>query len=160
MADHISNARRSWNMSRIRSGNTRPELLVRSFLHRVGLRFRLHNRTLLGCPDLVFSQARTAVFVHGCFWHRHGGCRLATTPGTNTKFWQNKFRDNVDRDSRVMAQLENLGWNVEIVWECEISTFGRLEALALTVLALQNSTQRWSSGCSEEVLSRTLADFA
>lgn len=141
MADQIPDARRSWNMSRIRGGDTRPELLVRSFLHGVGLRFRVHERTLPGRPDLVFKRARTVVFVHGCFWHRHANCRLATTPSKNNEFWHVKFRSNVERDSRVVAQLEQLGWNVEIVWECEIGAVGRLEALALTILSLQESAR-------------------
>ena len=129
-------------MSRIRGGDTQPEMLVRSFLHRVGLRFRLHDRTLPGRPDLVFRRARTAVFVHGCFWHRHPSCHLATTPGTNQEFWQAKFRSNVDRDTRVLAQLNALGWNAEVIWECEIASAGRLEELAFTILALQGAARR------------------
>jgi DNA mismatch endonuclease, patch repair protein len=106
-------------MSGIRGKNTKPEMVVRSFLHRAGLRFRLHAK-LPGKPDLVLPLYRTAIFVHGCFWHRHRNCRYATTPANNAEFWQEKFATNVQRDDRAKRALEELGWTVEVVWACEL----------------------------------------
>jgi DNA mismatch endonuclease (patch repair protein) len=114
-------------MSRIGSKNTQPEKTVRSVLHRLGFRFRLHRRDLPGKPDVVLPRYKTAVFVQGCFWHRHEGCRDSTTPKTNTAFWLEKFRRNVERDTKVHAALVAAGWRVLIVWECETV---RLEKLA------------------------------
>lgn len=107
-------------MSRIRGRNTAPERAVRSILHRLGFRFRLHVRGLPGSPDIVLPRHRTAVFVHGCYWHRHPGCRAATTPSSNQAFWLAKFSENVARDSIKQESLENAGWRVFVVWECEI----------------------------------------
>lgn len=106
-------------MSRIRGKDTKPELTVRSFLHRAGLRFRLHAK-LPGKPDLVLPKYRTAVFVHGCFWHRHEGCRYATTPTSNPVFWREKFTSNVRRDAKVKKQLEVSGWRVFVIWACQL----------------------------------------
>ena len=115
-------------MSGIRGKDTQPEKLVRSLLHREGLRFRLHAK-LPGKPDLAFPKHRTVVFVHGCFWHRHANCRYATTPASNTGFWQAKFESNVVRDRAVVRRLRRSGWRVFIVWACAI-TEGRMKALA------------------------------
>lgn len=120
MVDTISEERRSWNMSRIKGRNTGPEVRLRSLLHRAGFRFRLHAKELPGKPDFVLPKYRTAIFVHGCFWHRHEGCRNATTPSTRTKFWQAKFDGNVERDRRNSAALEAAGWTVITVWECDL----------------------------------------
>ena len=120
MADTISVARRAWNMSRIRGRDTAPEVAVRSILHRAGFRFRLHARGLPGRPDIVLSRYRTTVFVHGCFWHRHEGCRNATTPSSNRGFWQAKLAENVRRDRRNMEDLRKAGWRVSVVWECDV----------------------------------------
>ncbi|HEU4591761.1 MAG TPA: very short patch repair endonuclease [Steroidobacteraceae bacterium] len=119
MADVVDRATRSRMMSGIRGKNTKPELVVRSFLHRAGLRFRLHAK-LPGKPDLVLPRYRTAVFVHGCFWHRHENCRYATTPANNATFWQEKFSSNVQRDRRTKQALQGLGWRVEVIWACEL----------------------------------------
>lgn len=119
MVDTLSQERRSWNMSRVRSKNTKPEMLVRSLLHRDGYRFRLHKKGLSGKPDIVLARYRTVIFVHGCFWHRHKGCYDTTTPKTRTAFWKNKFKENMRRDNSIVAALNDLGWNVIIVWECE-----------------------------------------
>jgi DNA mismatch endonuclease (patch repair protein) len=118
MVDTISAERRSWNMSRIGSRNTKPEL--RSMLHRQGFRFRLHARKLQGHPDIVLPKYRSVIFVHGCFWHRHPGCRNATTPSTRPEFWAEKFERNVERDAHNCAALEAAGWNVFVVWECDL----------------------------------------
>ena len=106
-------------MSRIRAKNTKPELRVRSLLHRMGFRFRLHRRDLPGNPDIVLPKHRTAILVNGCFWHRHQGCRFAYTPKSNQEFWQSKFEKNVERDLLKDEQLRQLGWQVTTVWECE-----------------------------------------
>lgn len=120
MTDILTKAQRSALMSRIRSAHTAPERQVRSLLHSLGLRFRLHTGELPGRPDIVLLRHRTAVFVHGCFWHRHQGCVGATTPKSNRAFWQLKFRRNRARDRRNLAQLKKLGWRTIVVWECEL----------------------------------------
>jgi DNA mismatch endonuclease (patch repair protein) len=122
MVDTISAERRSWNMSRIKGRDTAPERQLRSLLHRSGFRFRLHDRRLPGRPDIILPKYRTAVFVHGCFWHRHEGCRYATTPSTRPDFWHEKFEGNVRRDADNRTALENAGWNVLTVWECELKS--------------------------------------
>lgn len=119
MADTHTPEQRSYNMSRIRSGNTLPELIVRSIVHKMGYRYRLHRRDLPGKPDLVFPSRNKVIFVHGCFWHMHD-CRYGTVkPKTNTDYWQPKRLSNVERDKRHIAELENAGWKVLIVWECQ-----------------------------------------
>lgn len=119
MVDSLTKERRSWNMSRVRSKDTKPELVVRSILHRNGYRFRLHKKGLPGKPDIVLAKYHTVIFVHGCFWHRHKNCPDATVPKTRTDFWSQKFSQNVERDKKVQTALCQLGWNVIIVWECE-----------------------------------------
>jgi DNA mismatch endonuclease (patch repair protein) len=120
--DRLTSAQRSWNMSRIRGRDTQPELLVRSALHRAGYRFRLHRKDLPGRPDIVLPKYRTVVFVHGCFWHRHAGCRFTYTPKSRIAFWQNKFDANVERDRLARDKLRRLGWNVATVWECQAAS--------------------------------------
>lgn len=107
-------------MSRIKGRDTGPEMRLRSLLHRAGFRFRLHPKELSGKPDIVLPKYHAVIFVHGCFWHRHDGCRNATTPSTRTDFWQAKFDGNVERDKRNRAALETAGWTVITVWECEL----------------------------------------
>lgn len=119
-------AARSKNMAAIRGRNTTPELRVRSLLHRLGYRFRLHLGDLPGSPDVVLPKYRTVVFVHGCFWHRHPGCRYATTPRNRAEFWERKFEQNVERDRRQQEQLIAMGWRVMVVWECELRDFPSL----------------------------------
>lgn len=118
--DRLSKTERSRNMARIRSRNTRPEKMVRSLLHRMGYRFRLHSKSLPGHPDVVLPRYHTVLFVHGCFWHRHRGCEYATTPKTRTHFWTEKFKANAVRDRRVIRELRQLEWHVLVVWECEL----------------------------------------
>lgn len=126
---------RSKNMSSIRSSNTRPELFVRSYLHRIGLRFRLHDKSLPGSPDIVVPRLKTVIFVHGCFWHRHVGCAFTTTPATNVEFWARKFAENTSRDRRVVTSLHALGWRVRVLWACQLGKFGALDALAVDLLS-------------------------
>lgn len=114
-------------MRAVKRSDTKPEVLVRKLLHRLGLRFRLHRKDLPGSPDIILPKLNTAVFVHGCFWHRHPGCRYATTPKTRQDFWLPKFAANVERDSRKEAQLRELGWRVLTVWECETRDLQSLE---------------------------------
>ncbi|MGE4519058.1 MAG: very short patch repair endonuclease [Desulfobacteraceae bacterium] len=118
--DNLTRAHRSWNMSRIKSRDTKPELIVRSILHRMGYRFRLHRKDLPGKPDIVLSKYNTIIFVHGCFWHRHEGCKYAYFPKSKVDFWEAKFQANIKRDAEVLDQLSEMGWNVLIIWECEV----------------------------------------
>ncbi len=120
MTDHLAPEKRAWNMSRVRSRHTKPELIIRSLLHRAGFRFRIKNNKLPGSPDIVLPKYKTAIFVHGCYWHRHEGCSKASMPKSNQEFWQKKFDGNVARDRRVKKELEQLQWRVLVLWECEI----------------------------------------
>jgi DNA mismatch endonuclease, patch repair protein len=119
--DIVSPAHRSKIMSRIRGKGTKPELEVRKAAHKLGYRFRLHRSDLPGSPDLVFPSKNVALFVHGCFWHRHEDCRYSYRPKSNIEFWQRKFKNNVARDGRAKVELERMGWRVVIIWECEIA---------------------------------------
>jgi DNA mismatch endonuclease (patch repair protein) len=118
--DIWSKQKRSEVMSHIRSKNTKPELAVRSMLHRNGFRFRVHRRDLPGCPDIVLPKYRAVVFVHGCFWHLHEGCRDGTVPKTQHEKWKAKLERNVERDKLHYDCLKNAGWKVLVLWECEI----------------------------------------
>jgi DNA mismatch endonuclease (patch repair protein) len=118
--DSWSKSKRSEVMSHIRSKDTKPELVVRSMLHRAGLRYSLQRKDLPGRPDIVLQKYRAVVFVHGCFWHRHKGCRVATTPKSHKEYWLEKFAINVARDKRNIKCLENAGWKVMVVWGCEV----------------------------------------
>ena len=134
MSDTLSQTQRSYNMSRIRGKNTKPEILVRKGLHARGFRFRLHNKKLPGNPDIVLPKYGVAIMVNGCFWHGHKGCRYATKPKTNVEFWEIKIAGNLHRDEVTNAHLEALGWHVITVWECELRgksiVASRLDALA------------------------------
>lgn len=129
MVDIVDTETRSRMMSNIRGKDTKPELLLRRALHARGFRYRLHYKGLPGRPDLLFPKYRAAIFVHGCFWHRHPGCSKATTPATRADFWQNKFAENTARDQRNIEQLRSASWRVLVVWECELAK----NALAPTV---------------------------
>lgn len=120
MADKITPEHRSWNMSRIKGKDTKIEVKVRSWLFAKGFRFRKNDRRYPGTPDVVLPKYRTVIFINGCFWHRHEGCRYATTPKTRTEFWQKKFDRNVANDIRHKEELEAMGWNVITLWECEL----------------------------------------
>ena len=128
---------RSWVMSRVRSKDTSPELRVRSLIHRAGYRYRLHVRKLPGSPDMVMRKYRTVVFVNGCFWHRHPGCKQASTPKTNVDYWQGKFERNVARAEKNHAALRRDGWKVVIIWECQTRPTQELSELLTEVLPPQ-----------------------
>jgi DNA mismatch endonuclease, patch repair protein len=108
-------------MSQIRGSDTKPEIAVRSYLHGNGLRFRIHDKKLPGKPDLALKKYNTAIFIDGCFWHRHKGCKYSYTPKSRVKFWRTKFENNIKRDNEVNGLLKDLSWNVIRIWECEIS---------------------------------------
>jgi DNA mismatch endonuclease (patch repair protein) len=133
MVDRLTPERRSWNMSRIRAGDTGPEKAVRSLLHGMGFRFRLRPGNLPGRPDIVLPKYRTAIFVHGCFWHRHEGCPFAYNPKTRPEFWEKKFEDNIHRDRKVRDQLGKQNWNVIMVWECELKNTDKLSRRLIRV---------------------------
>ncbi len=137
MADTISKLHRSWVMSRVPSKHTKPERVARSLLHTLGFRFTVNgprNRTLPGKPDIVLPGRKAVVFVHGCFWHRHPGCKIATTPKTNRDYWQAKFARNVERDQANQTELERLGWKVIVIWECELKNLDTVAARLINEL--------------------------
>lgn len=141
MTDVVNSETRSRMMSGIRGKDTRPELALRKALHARGFRYRLHGQRVMGRPDLVLNRHRAVIFVHGCFWHRHGGCRYTTTPATRPAFWQAKFDANVRRDREVREALVNDCWRVAIVWECSLRRPEQVAATAdLLVAWLQGKT--------------------
>lgn len=133
MTDIVDPETRSAMMSGIRGKNTKPEILVRRFLHRLGFRFQLHRRDLPGRPDIVLPKYRTVVEVRGCFWHRHEGCPYAYTPKSNREFWETKLNGNQERDRRNLRELKKLGWRVIEVWECELMDDLTLQTLPSTI---------------------------
>lgn len=143
MADTLTKPQRSALMAKIRSKDTKPELAVRSLLHRLGYRFRLHRRDLPGSPDIVLPKHRTVIFVHGCFWHRHAGCRHATTPATRARFWRLKFEGNMARDRRVKAALRRGGWRVVTIWECDVKRLVERPGRARRILERPQAVTAW-----------------
>jgi len=134
MVDVHSSQQRSYNMSRIKSRNTSPELAVRRIVYALGYRYRLHCRDLIGRPDLVFRRKRKVVLVHGCFWHRHNCKQGRVTPKTREDFWKAKFAANKKRDTKVIRTLKRDGWNVLVVWECQLSDTDKLKTLLVGFL--------------------------
>jgi DNA mismatch endonuclease, patch repair protein len=137
--------KRSAIMARIGPKNTAPEIVVRRILHRLGFRFRLHRRDLPGTPDIVLVRQRIVLQVHGCFWHRHGGCRFAYTPKSRVEFWSAKFARNVIRDEEVAQKLTALGWRTHVIWECETFDLATLEKRLIAVLTPKNKFQEQRS---------------
>jgi DNA mismatch endonuclease (patch repair protein) len=121
MTDTISSEHRSWNMSQIKGENTKPEMIVRSYLHNAGIRFRLHDKSLPGKPDIILRKYKIVVFIDGCFWHRHKGCKFSYNPKSREEFWQIKFDNNVCRDKKVNEMYRKLPWQIIRIWECEIN---------------------------------------
>lgn len=142
MADIVDRKTRSRMMAGIRGKDTKPELVLRRALHARGFRYRLHAANLPGRPDLVLPRYRTVIFVHGCFWHRHEGCRYATTPASNVAFWERKFRQNVERDREVRKRLKEAGWRVAIVWECGLKGDGVEETVEMVAEWLKAAVGR------------------
>lgn len=129
--DRHTPEQRHRNMAAVKGKNTKPEIAVRKLLHKLGYRFRLHRKDLPGNPDIVLPKHKTVIFIHGCFWHRHTGCKYASTPSSNTVFWEKKFEENVARDRKNIEKLETLGWKVITIWGCEVNEEERvLSALA------------------------------
>jgi DNA mismatch endonuclease (patch repair protein) len=130
MADVHSEKVRSYNMSRIRSKDTKPEMIVRKFLFSKGFRYRLHDKNLAGTPDVVLPKYKTVLFIHGCFWHGHEGCRYFVVPKTRTEWWLNKINANHAKDFIAEDKLRSLGWRIIIIWECELKPGRRETALS------------------------------
>ena len=120
MSDRLSKEKRSWNMSRIKGKDTKYEVAVRKYLFSKGFRFRKNDKRYPGKPDIVLPKYKTVIFINGCFWHRHEGCKDATIPKTRTEFWNDKFIKNVSNDKKNVLELEKLGWTVLTIWECEL----------------------------------------
>lgn len=137
MADCHDKETRSYNMSRIRSKNTKPEELVRKYLFSQGFRYRKNDNRLPGKPDIVLPKYKTVIFVNGCFWHKHEGCKYFVWPKSNAKFWEKKIESNVTRDKKTHQQLKDLGWKVLIVWECELKKNRQEETLVNIINALR-----------------------
>lgn len=134
MPDTFSPGIRSRIMANVHGTDTGPERVVRSYLHRCGLRFRKHAADLPGRPDVVFTRARVVVFVHGCFWHQHRGCSRGTIPVTRRDYWHAKLRGNAKRDRRTVRALRSAGWAVHVLWECQLRTGARLARLAAAII--------------------------
>ena len=126
MADVHNKEQRSYNMSRIRSAHTKPEMLVRKFLHAKGYRYKLHDKTLPGKPDLVLPKYKTVIFIHGCFWHGNEHCKYYVVPKTKTEWWLNKINGNIANDAKAAVALQQAGWKIITVWECELKP-GKVE---------------------------------
>jgi len=149
MADRISPETRSKTMSRIRGKNTKPELRVRSLVHRLGYRFRLHRKDLPGKPDLVLPRHRKVIFVHGCFWHAHAGCVRATRPTSRVEFWDAKLNGNVARDAATALALTEAGWKVLTIWECELKDEVKLTKRLRRFLKTKAPAERGSAGAKQ-----------
>jgi len=137
--DNLSLEKRSWNMAQIRSKNTKPEILVRKLLHSIGYRFRLGRTDIPGRPDILLPKYKTAIYVHGCFWHRHEGCKYAYTPKSKIEFWNNKFATNIKRDQEVSEKIKNSDWRQLIIWECQTRN---KDQLIVTLTEFLNDTQK------------------
>ena len=138
MSDPLTPTQRHANMSAIRGKNTKPELVVRHFLWHHGFRYRLNHRRLPGKPDVVLTKYRTCIFINGCFWHGHAGCRYYTTPKSNTEFWVNKVQRNQARDLRVQHELAAMGWHCITIWECELKPSRRSETMESLLFTLNH----------------------
>jgi DNA mismatch endonuclease, patch repair protein len=144
---------RSRTMRAVRSRDTRPEMVVRRFLHRAGLRYSLHDRGLPGLPDLVFRSRRAVLFVHGCFWHQHEGCAAAARPRSRVGYWDQKLDGNVERDKRHHLDLTAAGWTVLTIWECEAGEPSNLQALVASLRSLKITAR--GRRCSSTTVSRS-----
>lgn len=144
MIDIVDGVTRSRMMAGILGRNTKPELIVRRYLHACGYRYRLHRKDLPGKPDLVFSKYKLVIFVHGCFWHRHANCVYATSPGSRRDFWEEKLNGNVSRDQKQISLLNAKGWRVVVVWECGLKhLLNELSFLNEMIVNLDEALQEW-----------------
>ena len=141
MADVHDIATRSYNMSRIKGMDTKPEMLVRRYLHSHGVRYRLHNKNLPGKPDLTLVKIHTVIFVNGCFWHGHRGCKYFVLPKTRTEWWQEKIQKTIMRDDKTIQELKRLGWNPKVIWECELKPENRNTTLENTLLTISEKVK-------------------
>jgi DNA mismatch endonuclease, patch repair protein len=139
MADVHDKETRSYNMSRIKGKDTKPEMVVRKFLHANGFRYRLHVKNLPGKPDIVLPKYKIVIFIHGCFWHKHEGCKYFVVPKTRTEWWINKINGNVENDKKTFTALQNLGWKVIEIWECTLKPQKIVETLQYLHNSLQTS---------------------
>lgn len=130
MADVHNEETRSYNMSRIKGKNTKPEMLVRKYLHAQGFRYKLHDKTLPGKPDIVLPKYKTVILIHGCYWHKHTDCKYFVVPKTRTDWWLNKINRNVENDAKALSELERLGWKIIIIWECDLKPAKIKETIA------------------------------
>ncbi|PBQ22068.1 MULTISPECIES: very short patch repair endonuclease [Pseudomonas] len=133
-ADVFTPEQRSKVMAKIKGKNTKPEMIVRSTCHRMGLRFRLHRVDLPGKPDLVFTKRKLCLFVHGCFWHQHSGCKYAYQPKSRPEFWIPKLQKNIIRDENAKDSLEALGWKVAVIWECQTKKIDEVESIIKEII--------------------------
>jgi DNA mismatch endonuclease (patch repair protein) len=134
MPDRLTPEQRSHQMALVKSKDTGPEMIVRRLVYSLGYRYRLHSTKLVGKPDLVFASRKKVIFVHGCFWHRHSGCKHATTPATRQDYWLTKFSRTVERDKRTIDELKNIGWDVFIIWECEVKNTNQIISAIINFL--------------------------
>lgn len=150
-------------MAAVKSKNTKPEMIVRRYLHSLGFRYGLHNRKLPGSPDLVLRKYKTVIFIHGCFWHGHEGCPLFRIPKSNVEFWVNKVRLNKDRDTKVKHHLEELGWRVIIIWECDLKVKSKreivLNKLRQTLESVNNQKYESFEGHSVQIAAEPPFDY-
>lgn len=142
MGDVHDIATRSYNMSRIKGKDTKPEMLVRKYLHANRLRYRLHNKNLPGKPDLTLSKYHTVIFVNGCFWHGHKGCKYFVIPKTRTEWWKEKIDETVKRDKKTIKELKQLGWNSIVIWECELKPENRNKTLENILFKITKETTK------------------
>lgn len=138
MADVHTPEMRSYNMSKIRGKDTKPEEILRKGLFAKGFRYRKNDKRLPGKPDLVLPKYKTVIFVNGCFWHKHDGCKYFKWPSNNSEFWRTKIEGNIDRDKKTYAELEKSGWNVLVVWECQLKSKERANTISQIVSTLTN----------------------
>ncbi|MGC2164247.1 MAG: DNA mismatch endonuclease Vsr [Silvibacterium sp.] len=134
MTDSITTERRSDNMRKIRSKDTKPELQIRKLLFGLGYRFTLHRKDLPGEPDIVFTGRKRVIFIHGCFWHQHQDCREGRVPGSRQEYWIPKLKNNISRDQKHVVELQKLGWKVLVIWECQVTNIDRAEDMMLKFL--------------------------
>ena len=139
MADTVSKEKRSEIMSHVTGKETKPEIIVRKYLFARGLRYRKNVKRLPGTPDIVFAKYKTAVFVNGCFWHGHKGCKYSHLPSTNFEYWEKKIADNIERDERKKRELEGLGYRVLIIWQCQLKSNTKIETLEALYHNIANS---------------------